>query len=115
MNEVTQILSVIVQGEPRAAEKLLPLIYQELRRLAAHRLAREAPGPEFQASNLLNEAYLRLVGEAAQPEIGLVEQVLPSRPAVLGEAEMAIRRLSRGSVRPRPSPKELRQAELVCA
>ena len=83
MNEVTQILSAITQGEPRAAEKLLPLVYLELRRLAAHRLAREAPGPEFQASDLLNEAYLRLVGEAAQPEIGLVvagPPVAPSRP-----------------------------------
>ncbi len=68
MNEDTQILSAIEQGEPEAAEKLLPLVYQELRRLAARRLAREAPGRDLQSSDLVHEAYLRLVSEAAQPE-----------------------------------------------
>jgi RNA polymerase sigma factor (TIGR02999 family) len=66
MNDVTHILSAIEQGEPGAAEKLLPLVYQELRRLAAHRLAREAPGQSLQPSDLVHEAYLRLVGEGAQ-------------------------------------------------
>lgn len=62
MNEVTRILSAIDQGDPRAAEQLLPLVYEELRTLAARRLAREKPGQTLQATALVNEAYLRLVG-----------------------------------------------------
>jgi len=62
MNEVTQILSAIERGEPSAAAELLPLVYEELRRLAARRLAREKPGQTLQATALVNEAYLRLVG-----------------------------------------------------
>ena len=62
MNEVTQILSAIEQGDPRAAEQLLPLVYDELRLLAAHRLANERPGQTLQATALVHEAYLRLVG-----------------------------------------------------
>src|SRR5438093_3171409 len=61
MNEVTRILSAIEQGDPRAAEQLLPLVYDELRRLAAQRLAREGPGQTLQATALVHEAYLRLV------------------------------------------------------
>jgi RNA polymerase sigma factor (TIGR02999 family) len=63
MSEVTQILSAIGQGDPRAAERLLPLVYDELRRLAAQRLASEKPGHTLQATALVHEAYLRLVGE----------------------------------------------------
>ena len=63
-NEVTSILSAIEQGDPRAAEQLLPLVYDELRKLAAQRLAREAPGQTLQATALVHEAYLRLVGPA---------------------------------------------------
>ncbi len=63
MSDVTHILSAIEQGDPRAAEKLLPLVYDELRRLATQRLAREAPGQSLQSSDLVHEAYLRLVGE----------------------------------------------------
>jgi len=63
-NEVTAILSAIEQGDPRAAEQLLPLVYDELRKLAAQRLAREAPGQTLQATALVHEAYLRLVGPA---------------------------------------------------
>ncbi len=62
MSEVTRILSAIEQGDPRAAEQLLPLVYDELRRLAAQRLAREMPGQTLQATALVHEAYLRLVG-----------------------------------------------------
>jgi RNA polymerase sigma factor (TIGR02999 family) len=62
MSEVTQILSAIEQGDPKAAEQLLPLVYDELRRLAAHRMARETPGQTLQATALVHEAYLRLVG-----------------------------------------------------
>src|SRR5262249_34559932 len=59
--DVTRILSEIEHGDPRAAEHLLPLVYDELRKLAARRLAREKPGQTLQATALVHEAYLRLV------------------------------------------------------
>jgi RNA polymerase sigma factor (TIGR02999 family) len=59
---VTEILSAIENGDPRAAEQLLPLVYDELRRLAASKLAREKSGQTLQATALVHEAYLRLVG-----------------------------------------------------
>ena len=62
MNDVTQILSAIEQGDTQAAEQLLPLVYDELRKLAAQRLAREAPGQALQATAVVHEAYLRLIG-----------------------------------------------------
>ena len=61
MSEVTRILSAIEQGDPRAAEQLLPLVYDELRKLAAQKLAHEEPGQMLQATALVHEAYLRLV------------------------------------------------------
>jgi len=61
MSDVTQILSAIEEGDPHAAEKLLPLVYEELRRLAAQRLAHEMSGQTLQATALVHEAYLRLV------------------------------------------------------
>jgi RNA polymerase sigma factor (TIGR02999 family) len=61
MSEVTQILSAIEQGEPQAAAQLLPLVYEELRQLAAQKLAQEKPGQTLQATALVHEAYLRLV------------------------------------------------------
>ena len=61
MKNVTQILSAIQKGDVHAAEQLLPLIYDELRKLAAHKMAREAPGQTLQATALVHEAYLRLV------------------------------------------------------
>jgi RNA polymerase sigma factor (TIGR02999 family) len=61
MNEVTRILSAIDQGDPHAAEQLLPLVYDELRKLAAQKLAQEKPGQTLQATALVHEAYLRLV------------------------------------------------------
>src|SRR6202140_5465954 len=60
-NEVTLILSAVEQGDPQAAERLLPLVYDELRRLAAQRLAHEKPGQTLQATALVHDAYLRLV------------------------------------------------------
>ena len=67
MNDVTQILSRIETGDPTAAEQLLPLVYDELRKLAAHRLTQEKPGQTLQATALVHEAYLRLVdGDGAQ-------------------------------------------------
>jgi RNA polymerase sigma factor (TIGR02999 family) len=62
VNEVTRILSAIEQGDPHAAEQLLPLVYDELRRLAAQKLAQEKPGQTLDATALVHEAYLRLVG-----------------------------------------------------
>src|SRR5262249_40368881 len=63
MNEVTQILAAIEQGDPNAASQLLPLVYDELRRLAAAQMARELPGQTIDATALVHEAYLRLAGE----------------------------------------------------
>src|SRR5881409_3731984 len=64
MSDVTKILSQIESGDPSAAEKLLPLVYDELRKLAAAKLAQEKPGQTLQATALVHEAYLRLVGGA---------------------------------------------------
>jgi RNA polymerase sigma factor (TIGR02999 family) len=61
MSEVTRILSALEQGDPHAAEQLLPLVYEELRNLAAQRMAQEQPGQTLQATALVHEAYLRLV------------------------------------------------------
>ena len=62
MTDVTRILSAIEQGDAHAAEQLLPLVYDELRRLAAASLAQEKPGQTLQATALVHEAYVRLVG-----------------------------------------------------
>lgn len=68
MSDVTQILAAVEHGDPQAADQLLPLVYDELRRLAAQKLAQEKPGQTLQATSLVHEAYLRLVGaDAAQP------------------------------------------------
>src|SRR5262245_21490404 len=63
MNEVTRILSALDQGDPSVAEQLLPLVYDELRQLAARRLAHETPGQTLSATALVHEAYLRLVDQ----------------------------------------------------
>lgn len=63
MNEVTQILQQVAEGDPNASSQLLPLVYSELRNLAAQRLAREMPGQTLQPTALVHEAYLRLVGD----------------------------------------------------
>jgi RNA polymerase sigma factor (TIGR02999 family) len=63
-NEVTRILEAIQQGQPQAAEELLPLVYEELRKLAAAKMAQQAPGQTLQATALVHEAYLRLAGGA---------------------------------------------------
>jgi RNA polymerase sigma factor (TIGR02999 family) len=66
MNEVTRILNAIGQGKAKAADELLPLVYEELRILAAQKLNREKPGQTLQATALVHEAYIRLIGEDAQ-------------------------------------------------
>lgn len=63
MSDVTRILQAIDQGDPQAADELLPLVYEELRRLAAHKMAQEAPDQTLQATALVHEAYLRVVGD----------------------------------------------------
>jgi RNA polymerase sigma factor (TIGR02999 family) len=63
MSAIVDSLSAIQQGDPQAAEQLLPLIYDELRRLAAHKMAQESPGQTLEATALVHEAYLRLVGD----------------------------------------------------
>ena len=86
MTEVTGILSAIEQGDPHAAEQLLPLVYDELRKLAAHRLSEEKPGQTLQATALVHEAYLRLVGENK-------EQHWNSRGHFFAAAAEAMRRI----------------------
>ena len=66
MSEVTRILEAIQQGEPNSADALLPLVYDELRRLAAHKMASERPGQTLQATALVHEAWLRVQEEAEQ-------------------------------------------------
>ena len=66
MTDVTRILAAIEQGDARAADKLLPLVYEELRRLAAQKMAQESPGQTLQATALVHEAYIRLVGAETQ-------------------------------------------------
>lgn len=68
MTEVTRILSRMESGDPAAAEQLLPLVYEELRRLAAQRLSHEPPGLTLDATALVHEAYLRLVGDSAESQ-----------------------------------------------
>src|SRR5262245_1715662 len=75
MSEVTHILSAIEQGEAHAADQLLPLVYEELRKLAAQKLAQEKPGQTLQATALVHEAYLRLVG-SDRSDAGNSEQKL---------------------------------------
>ncbi len=66
MSNVTQILNAIERGETKAADKLLPLVYEELRLLAARKMSQELPGQTLQATALVHEAYIKLVGEEAQ-------------------------------------------------
>src|SRR4029450_6739118 len=70
MTDVTRILSQMSAGDPHAASELLPLVYDELRKLAAAKLAHEKPGQTLQATALVHEAYLRLVGSQAERETG---------------------------------------------
>ena len=86
MNDVTRILSAIEQGDPKASEQLLPLVCEELRRLAARRLAREKPGQTLQATALVHEAYLRLVD-------GVQARGWSSRGHFFGAAAEAMRRI----------------------
>src|SRR2546425_3544662 len=86
MSDVTRILSQIEQGDPQAAEKLLPLVYEELRKLAAAKMAQEKPGQTLQATELVHEAWLRLVGSDGR-------MAWNSRGHFFGSAAEAMRRI----------------------
>ena len=86
MGDVTRILADIEHGDPHAAEQLLPLVYDELRRLAAQRMTQEQPGQTLQATALVHEAYLRLVG-------GAQAQQWSNRGHFFGAAAEAMRRI----------------------
>ncbi len=86
MSELTRILSAIEQGDPQAAEQLLPLVYEELRQLAAQKLASERPGQTLQATALVHEAYLRLMD-------GAKSQHWDSRRHFFAAAAEAMRRI----------------------
>jgi RNA polymerase sigma factor (TIGR02999 family) len=89
VSQITRILSDIEAGDPRAAEQLLPLVYDELRQLAAQKLAQEAPGQTVQATALVHEAYLRLVpGDGAGSE-----QTWDGRRHFFAAAAEAMRRI----------------------
>jgi RNA polymerase sigma factor (TIGR02999 family) len=106
MKEVTQILSAIEQGDSQAAEQLLPLVYEELRKLAAQKLAHEKPGQTLQATALVHEAYLRLVD---------VEKIQhwESRGHFFAAVAEAMRRILIESARRRRSEKHGGQARRI--
>ena len=85
MSNVTRILDAIEKGDPKATDELLPLVYQELRKLAAHKMAKEAPGQTLQPTALVHEAYLRLVG--------IEDQKWAGRAHFFGAAAEAMRRI----------------------
>jgi RNA polymerase sigma factor (TIGR02999 family) len=97
MSDVTQILNAIAGGDPQAADQLLPLVYEELRQLAAQKLAQEKPGQTLQATALVHEAYLRLVAswDASAPR----EQNWNSRGHFFAAAAQAMRRILVDSAR----------------
>ena len=106
MNEVTRVLSAIEEGDPHAAEHLLPLVYEELRQLAAQKLAQEKPGQTLQATALVHEAYLRLVDvEKAQH--------WNSRGHFFGAAAEAMRRILIESARRKQAQKRGGDVERV--
>jgi RNA polymerase sigma factor (TIGR02999 family) len=91
MSDVTRIFRAIDQGDPQAAAQLLPIVYDELRQLAAAKLAREAPGQTLEATALVHEAYIRLVGHAAPGDSPGVS--FSSRGHFFAAAATAMRRI----------------------
>ena len=91
MSDVTQMLEAVERGDAKAAEELLPLVYRELRRLATHRMAQEAPGHTLQPTALVHEAWLRLVGSE--------QQTWNNRAHFFGAAAEAMRRILIDSAR----------------
>ena len=110
MTDVTQILSQIESGDPAAAEQLLPLVYDELRKLAAAKIAHEKPGQTLQATALVHEAYLRLVA-------GENQQRWNSRAHFFGAAAEAMRRILVENARRKAGPEsggKLQRVEISC-
>jgi RNA polymerase sigma factor (TIGR02999 family) len=107
MSDVTQILSAIEQGDPHAAEQLLPLVYDELRKLAAQKLAQEFPGQTLQATALVHEAYLRLVASPQRKpgESAPDEPAWNSRGHFFAAAAEAMRRILIDQARRKRRPK----------
>jgi len=97
MNDVTHLLEAVGQGDPKAAEELLPLVYEELRRLAAARMAREAPGQTLQPTALVHEVWLKLAGSDRQQWRG--------RSHFFGAAAEAMRRILIDRVRSKAAQK----------
>jgi RNA polymerase sigma factor (TIGR02999 family) len=106
MREVTRILSAIEQGDPSAAGQLLPLVYEELRKLAAEKMAHERPGHTLEATALVHEAYLRLVGNGQEPHWN-------SRGHFFAAAAEAMRRILIGNARRKHALKRGGQAKRV--
>src|SRR5713226_1676242 len=92
MSDVTRILNAIDGGDPQAASQLLPIVYSELRRLAAQKLAREAPGQTLDATALVHEAYLRLVA-SGESQSGDRDQPWACRGHFFAAAAEAMRRI----------------------
>lgn len=107
MSDVTQILSQIESGDPTAAEQLLPLVYDELRKLAAIRMAQEKPGQTLQATALVHDAYLRLVGNKH-------EKSWNNRGHFFASAAEAMRRILVEQARRKKSQKHGGQRRRVC-
>src|SRR5688572_28123462 len=106
MDAITQVLNAIEQGDPHAASQLLPLVYDELRKLAAEKMSNERPGQTLEATALVHEAYLRLVGGGAGPRWN-------SRGHFFAAAAEAMRRILIGSARRRHAQKRGGQARRV--
>ena len=109
MSEVTQILDAIQQGDPQAAGKLLPLVYDELRQLAARKLAGEKPGQTLDATALVHEAYLRLVGTPREGS----ERVFNGSIHFYAAAAEAMRRILIDNARKKKSDKRGGQQQRV--
>lgn len=107
MSDVTRIVSQIQTGDPSAADKLLPLVYEELRKLAAAKLAHEKPGQTLQATALVHEAYLRLVGGNRQL------QSWDGRGHFFAAAAEAMRRILVDRVRRRGAAKRSRRKQVT--
>jgi RNA polymerase sigma factor (TIGR02999 family) len=111
MNEVTRILNAIAAGDSVAADQLLPLVYGELRRLAAQKMSQEAPGQTLQPTALVHEAYLRLVGEGKFNSRGhFFAAAAEAMGRILVEQARAKKRLKRGGGARR---QELRDEQLI--
>jgi RNA polymerase sigma factor (TIGR02999 family) len=106
VSDVTRILDRVQEGDPKAAEELLPLVYDELRKLAAHRMASEAPGQTLQPTALVHEAWLRLVGDEPRR--------WNSRGHFFGAAAEAMRRILIDSARRRQARRHGGGVERVC-